>query len=106
MKQLFDFKGRIRRSSYVKRIILFAILSGIPIMIFVFSYAASLDINCCYILLLCLIPFWGILSTCVKRCHDLDLSGIYSVIPIYGAVIMLFFEGTSGTNKYGPDPKS
>src|ERR1700742_1038593 len=50
------------------------------------------------------------LAVSVRRLHDIDRSGwwlLISVIPIVGLIVLLVFdctEGTSGPNKYGPDP--
>lgn len=46
----------------------------------------------------------------VKRFHDLDKSGWYvlgMLVPlfnIYLAIILLFQKGTTGPNRFGPDP--
>jgi uncharacterized membrane protein YhaH (DUF805 family) len=48
----------------------------------------------------------------VRRFHDQDKSGwfvLLSLIPYVGGLIVLVFmllEGTSGTNRYGSDPKA
>ena len=54
---------------------------------------------------------WASLAVAVKRCHDRDRSGWFLLIggiPLIG-VIWLFVElaclkGTSGENRFGPDP--
>jgi uncharacterized membrane protein YhaH (DUF805 family) len=52
------------------------------------------------------------LAVQVRRFHDQDKSGwfiLLSFIPYIGGLIILVFmclEGTSGDNKYGPDPKA
>jgi uncharacterized membrane protein YhaH (DUF805 family) len=40
----------------------------------------------------------------VKRMHDVDKSGWYFFVPIYGSSFILK-EGTIGENEYGEDPK-
>lgn len=51
------------------------------------------------------------LAVLVRRLHDVDKSGWWffiSLIPIVGAIwllILLFTEGTPGTNQYGVNPK-
>ncbi len=51
------------------------------------------------------------LAVFVRRLHDIDKSGWWffiNLIPIVGQIwllILLFTEGTRGTNKYGEDPK-
>ncbi|MFP6749867.1 MAG: DUF805 domain-containing protein [Alphaproteobacteria bacterium] len=55
--------------------------------------------------------FWTSLAVVVKRCHDRDRSGwflLIGFIPILGAIWLLveiaFLKGTSGENRFGPDP--
>ena len=45
------------------------------------------------------------IAVAVRRAHDNDKSGWFILIPIYGAIIVLFLEGTRGPNRFGPDPK-
>ncbi len=60
-----------------------------------------------------LLLLWPRLAIGVKRCHDRDKSGwwlLLACIPIIGW-IWLFIEfglldGTPGSNKYGPSPKT
>ncbi len=40
----------------------------------------------------------------VRRMHDINKSGWYSIIPIYN-IILACQDGTQGTNEYGLDPK-
>ena len=47
------------------------------------------------------LPFIGIY---IRRMHDINKSGWYSLIPIYNLVLACQ-EGSHGTNKYGDDPK-
>jgi len=44
------------------------------------------------------------LAVAIRRAHDQNKSGWFLLIPIYG-FIMMFFEGTRGANRFGPDPK-
>ena len=52
------------------------------------------------------------LSVQVRRLHDTDKSGWWSllgIIPLIGSIILLImcvFEGTPGTNRFGEDPIS
>ena len=52
------------------------------------------------------------LAVTIRRLHDTGMSGWYiliTLIPYIGILILLIFmlqEGTSGPNKYGPDPKA
>lgn len=52
------------------------------------------------------------ISLCVRRLHDINLSGWYyliSLIPLIGIIylfIIALVDGTLGDNKYGDDPKN
>ena len=37
---------------------------------------------------------------CIKRCHDLGDSGLYSLIPIWNPLALLFLRGDEGENDY------
>lgn len=55
--------------------------------------------------LLLLIPaLWILYAQGAKRCHDMDNSGWYQLIPFY-MLWMIFKKGDSGSNSYGDDPK-
>lgn len=44
--------------------------------------------------------------TCIKRCHDLNISGWWCltlIVPILG-LLFLFVPGTKGGNRFGPPP--
>jgi uncharacterized membrane protein YhaH (DUF805 family) len=43
-------------------------------------------------------------AVAVRRMHDVDKSGWFGLIPIHDIVLFLS-KGTSGTNRFGPDPK-
>jgi len=40
----------------------------------------------------------------IRRAHDSNLSGWFSIIPIYNIYIVLFKKGTAGENDYGNNP--
>jgi uncharacterized membrane protein YhaH (DUF805 family) len=50
------------------------------------------------------------LAVGVRRLHDTDRSGFWffiALVPIVGAILLLVWfcmKGTSGTNRFGPDP--
>ena len=101
--------GRCRRQDYWLRYVLpFVVgsfIAGIidaflglqPVVVSIFSLAA----------------LWPFIAVGVRRCHDRDYSGwmlLISLIPVIGwlwALIDLgFIAGTTGSNRFGPDPKS
>lgn len=52
------------------------------------------------------------LAMSVRRLHDTDRSGwwlLIGLVPLIGAIVLLVFYctgGTSGSNRFGPDPKA
>lgn len=58
-----------------------------------------------------LLMLWPGVSVMVRRCHDLGLSGWWTLttfVPYLGILILIiaggFFPGAPGTNRYGPRP--
>jgi uncharacterized membrane protein YhaH (DUF805 family) len=45
------------------------------------------------------------IAVTVRRMHDVDKSGWFCLIPIYGLVLCCT-NGTQGQNRFGPDPKA
>jgi uncharacterized membrane protein YhaH (DUF805 family) len=102
-KNLFSFNGRIRRTEYGLSFIIYVIFY-IILRIVLESFPE--DQAAIGIIFLCFIPMvWFIWSQSAKRCHDLNRSGWYQLIPFY-FLILLFQEGNKFTNEYGPDPKN
>lgn len=93
-KNIFWYKGRIRRTEFALTII------GALLSLFLISLIAPIIMIPVLGLLL-----WIIVMQGSKRCHDLDRSGWFQLIPLY-SVWMLFAKGKPGTNQYGTDPKS
>lgn len=97
----FGFEGRIRRMEYGISWIIYlsyAFLLGLLIGLLGLNDNPMVEV-------IALVPaYWFIIAQNAKRCHDRENSGWYQLIPFYGFVL-LFLEGTSGENDYGPDPK-
>jgi uncharacterized membrane protein YhaH (DUF805 family) len=60
--------------------------------------------------ILALPVIYSVFAVDIKRLHDMDRSGWYSLInliPVVGTLIILiwlgFFKGTEGENRFGPD---
>ena len=97
--KVFSFKGRIRRTEYGLSYIIFIIVFGLLL-----SWFEEANIEGEGIILI--IPlFWFIITANVKRCHDMNLSGWMSIIPIFNPLVLIFGSGQSGDNDYGPNPK-
>jgi multidrug efflux pump len=100
-KNPFSFKGRIRRTEFGLSILIGFVY--IIITMIVSKYALPLVFN--LYLIITIIPFaWFLIAQRAKRCHDLNHSGWFQLIPLYG-LWLTFMEGTIGPNDYGADPK-
>lgn len=101
-KDFFSFEGRLNRKPYIIRLLIASFVSGA-----ISSFVKSSEI---LFLGLLGIAIWSSLSLGVRRAHDLNRTGwiiAFQFIPILNFVVgiyLLFFKGTEGTNKYGPDP--
>ncbi|MFV0553539.1 MAG: DUF805 domain-containing protein [Mangrovibacterium sp.] len=93
---VFSFKGRISRTIYCGRFILYCICYFITLK--AIQYSGS-------VWMLTFVPLlWFIYAQNAKRCHDIGKSGWWQMIPLY--IFWLFFKkGQKGANKYGFDPK-
>ena len=97
-KSIFSFEGRIRRLEYS---ISFIIYSCIPVF-FIFTIAPSNITLFSYIVS---IPFhWFLWAQGAKRCHDINKSGWWQLIPFY-PIYLIFKDGDINDNQYGTNPK-
>lgn len=108
-ESVFSPKGRIRRSTYFLRCILFGFTSGI---IQTFALLSS-NINFLIFSYILMVTFCIlIIIQAVKRLHDIERSGWYwliFLIPIVNIIFgfyLLLTDGTIGKNQYGSDPKN
>lgn len=101
----FDFQGRARRASFwyfVLAYVIIAIVLGI--------IQSVLHLGALLTSLLALALLLPNLGVAVRRLHDSDRSGwwiLIGLIPIVGWAIVIWWycqPGTSGPNKFGPDP--
>ncbi|WP_316839320.1 DUF805 domain-containing protein [Pedobacter gandavensis] len=99
-KNPFSYKGRIRRSEFGITFIIFFIIDTI---IKSFTQDGSLELQ--FLGFIALLPFvWFACIQGAKRCHDLEKSGWWQIIPFY-FLWMLFKDGRPGANEYGENPK-
>jgi Predicted membrane protein len=111
------FKGRINRFRYIWYPMGIGLVIGLPNLIFVGMYGikavATGNIPPILSLIYAVIQFVGLLyyiSFGVRRLKDLNKSKwlfLVTFVPIANFVLfiyLLFFKGTTGSNKYGPDP--
>ena len=100
----FSFEGRIRRTEYGLSVLIYSIAYGILSTIISSSNRGNGGAEA--ILLIFIIPLlWFFWAQGAKRCHDIGNSGWMQLIPFY-VFWLIFQDGESGTNKYGPNPKS
>ena len=98
-KNPFSFNGRIRRTEYGVSYVIF--------IVFIFAlafFAGLVNLGGYQLWIILGGSYWFIVAQSAKRCHDLDNSGFYQLIPFY-FFALIFSEGQKRTNKYGQDPK-
>ena len=111
-KRYAVFSGRARRLEFWLFVLfgvgMVAILSAIDIRIGTHSGEEDIGLLSGIFCLATVIPS---ISVAVRRLHDLDKSGwwvLLSVVPIIGPLwlfILYCMAGTSGNNRFGPNPK-
>ena len=102
LKQYADFSGRARRKEYwMFSLFNLIIVYGLTITGAVLEIPAIAMVGSIYSLAT-MIP--GI-AVGVRRMHDAGKSGWFLLIPIYN-LILACTDSETGTNKWGPNPKS
>lgn len=97
-KNLFTYKGRIRRTEYAISAMVIVMLIG-----FVNGELKESPGSIFYLILsLNLFVAWTIQAA--KRSHDIGYSAWWLLLPFYG-FWLLFSKGEKGPNIYGEDPK-
>jgi len=123
LKRYFDFSGRSRRKEYWLFVILIWVLLIVAMILDAKlglggtatsssefgdgTASASFNVSGGGIITLivgALIIIPG-LAVSVRRMHDQDKSGWWILVPIAGAIMVMFIGGTAGPNRFGPDPK-
>lgn len=114
MKEFFVFKGRLRRRAFwgrVGSIYLVAFGAYAALCWLVLHRAADPDLAELTSILLLLAATYLVITQTVKRLHDTGLSGWWwwlLLVPVVGNVFgagVPLVDGTSGPNRFGPDPK-
>ncbi|WP_196607176.1 DUF805 domain-containing protein [Pectinatus frisingensis] len=111
-KLYFSTHGRLNRKPYLIRrlklfigpVVLLSIIANVSKINILYEIFETL------FLILIMLLFVSTFMLSVRRLHDLNHSGwftVFMVIPILSLIInvyMLFFSGTNGANDYGNDP--
>ena len=99
-KNPFSFEGRIRRTEYGLSMLIYVVVYFLVLGLMSAGGSAGAIIG-----ILAFVPLlWFVWAQGAKRCHDLDRSGWFQLIPFYG-LFMLFENGQPGRNEYGQNPK-
>ncbi|UDW82814.1 DUF805 domain-containing protein [Pasteurella canis] len=112
LKNYATFTGRARRKEFwMYSLIHFLIISA---LVFIDINLGTFDIekktgliSSIYVLA----TFLPTLAVSARRLHDINYSGwwvLLNIIPIGSLVVLIFcgFKGTSGSNRFGQDPKA
>ena len=99
LKKYAEFNGRARRSEYWYFALITTIIS--------LCLSLSLENTGLKVLSLVYDLFTVVpsIAVAVRRMHDVNKSGWWSLCPIYN-IILAFRPGTEGPNEYGNDPKN
>jgi uncharacterized membrane protein YhaH (DUF805 family) len=100
-----NFKGRSSRSEYWYFVAFFLVVSGVVLVLGIMEPKLGLPLAV-LIDVVFLLPLW---SNQVRRLHDLDKTGWWSLIglvPLLGFILLFLncLVGTEGPNRFGPDP--
>lgn len=112
LRNYAEFSGRARRIEYWMFVLFSIIFSIVALLVDNMLGVTFGETNYGFMYLLYqLVVLIPSLAVTVRRLHDTNKSGwllLIAVIPFVGAIWLLVLtcmEGTSGPNKYGPDPK-
>jgi len=95
----FSFEGRIRRLEYGITMIIYVVF-----YIIIAALSSTGDAGAIGALALVIPVAWFLWAQGAKRCHDLDKSGWFQIIPFY-FVVLIFQDGEAGSNRFGRNPK-
>lgn len=121
LRRYAEFSGRSQRKEYWMFVLLNVILGAVVLGALAVTYYTRMSETAMTALLTPLFFLHGLaslvfiipgLAVTVRRLHDTGRSGwniLLGLIPIIGPFLLLVFyitDGTSGPNRFGPDPKT
>lgn len=118
LKQWLSFEGRIGRQTWWLQYVL--VILGINVLAqIVLAIIGAIDFTGGFValvlsllwMLVAIAMIWPALAGYAKRLHDRDMSAwwiLMALIPAVGGLALLiicgFLKGTTGPNRFGPDP--
>lgn len=107
----FSPRGRVSRKFHIVYVVLPIFL--FTLLLFFFADLFPYEIGRIFLIAMFFVPIsvWVSTVCLIKRLHDFDKSGWFSLLamlPYVGFIFylaMLITPGTVGDNRYGPDPK-
>jgi uncharacterized membrane protein YhaH (DUF805 family) len=114
VKDFFTFRGRLRRRAFWARVIsIYGVSFGLYALLcrLVLARSADEEVATLLVFLLLLTAVGLVIMQTVKRLHDTNLSGWWwwlLIVPWVGNAFGIgipLVDGTSGPNRFGPDPK-
>lgn len=107
IEELFSFKGRLNRLRFFG----YDFILGLILLMFKgLIEVTDNEVALIIIIILTIIITISAISVCVRRLHDIELSGwfvLLNLVPIIDFIfelVLLFKKGTDGPNIYGKDP--
>ena len=108
---LFSFEGRIGRSQYILTALAKGVVYGMAMLLVMGLFLIKLALIAIPLMIvLAVLSIWTSFALMVKRVHDRDHSGYYSLLAfvpfanIWLAIESIFLRGTIGDNQFGKDP--
>lgn len=114
-RKYFDFRGRARRAEYwLFQLLICIVVFAILTIARVADYEGSLGLR--YVAAVAITIFMALsvipsIAVQFRRLHDIHRSAwwiLIGMLPLIGSFVLLIFhliDGTSGRNRFGPDPK-
>lgn len=106
-ESFFSPQGRLRRRDYAIRVIPLGIIA---VAINIYSMGPNESAGILLSLIVLAIAVVTLIQM-IKRLHDMNFSGWFSLISfiplinLFFGLYVLFKDGTAGSNQYGEDPK-
>lgn len=103
---VFGIDGRIGRLRYLAYLMAGTLVNGILTRVLSTAAGGAGEAMVVVTVVLSLALLWFHVITGVKRCHDLNISGWWSVTLVIPFIMLVwaFVPGSKGANRFGPPP--